>query len=557
MIDWVNKLINCLELETVDLDLLNSVDDLLSWIALRNDNSSYQALEQKYGEQVLNERFEEFLDRLIVGDLAAGEMFPLSLSEEHAKRRYRQLIRIFHPDRGAKSEVWLNYRAEKINKAHKYYLSNVVEFDVVASIDDVIVQPSVGQKTNQSPKGVFRYRGNIWRQRLGSPKEFQRKALSVLIIVSLLLVLIVFLGDGQSFDAGSDLTDISTELKKTNQSDVGLNPNKSSGEVYTLNSRAQKILQEADRIIAEDDHASTVGGSLNESNEFTSTADVVSFTHQGAEQESILSAIGSSKKAEKNALNCHALDGQSVHALNQDRILLRRLNMYHGPSLECNVLVELDSNTHLQLRAQTIDGKWTQITTSDGVLEGWFDTQLLMDSSGLKESKRIEARASIENKPLLVQVEVSPVIRVKSKNVEDVQIQSGHDVHGLLESSVGLEPVFFDVIEKLKLYYESGDDDAMAELYMSSGRENEIRGADKIRKYYSKAFNKTANRRFKYLIDGYEQDNESTAVLKGRMYLSLTPKKSVKVTNINADYKIVMVRVADNYKIAVFEWSRM
>ena len=97
---WLDKFLNALDIEFIDVELVDHIDDILTWIGEGASNQSYEELEKKYGSVVLSKRLEVFLDGLVVGDSAAGEMFPLILSDEDAKKRYRKLIRIFHPDRG-------------------------------------------------------------------------------------------------------------------------------------------------------------------------------------------------------------------------------------------------------------------------------------------------------------------------------------------------------------------------------------------------------------------------------------------------------------------------
>jgi len=96
----------------------------------------------------------------------------------------------------------------------------------------------------------------------------------------------------------------------------------------------------------------------------------------------------------------------------------------------------------------------------------------------------------------------------------------------------------------------------MSELYIASGRENKIRSSERIRKYYRKAFTRTINRSFKYVVESYRLEEQSTALVKGKMYLSMEMKKSGDVNYINASFTIVMIKLGGGFKIASFEWSR-
>jgi len=195
MIDWISALLKALELETVDAELLNHIDDILDWKVVREQNDGYIKLLQEHGEHSVNVRFEELLDRLIVGDFALGEMFPVGLTDDQAKRRYRKLIRIFHPDKGYKSELWLNYRAEKINKAHQLFAEKRAE---IAKQDTEPTSESFEpnyQKPKPKPQPIkkklntrFKYKPSVWRERLGDPKQFQKKILTILLVGVSLLV---------------------------------------------------------------------------------------------------------------------------------------------------------------------------------------------------------------------------------------------------------------------------------------------------------------------------------------------------------------------------------
>ena len=112
------------------------------------------------------------------------------------------------------------------------------------------------------------------------------------------------------------------------------------------------------------------------------------------------------------------------------------------------------------------------------------------------------------------------------------------------------------LLEDLKEYYQVGDSQKISGLYISSGRENKIRGAEQIRKYYKKAFKKTTDRKFNYSIESYREEDDSTAVIQGTMNLSLKTIKTGVVEKINATFTIWVFKLGGGYKIVSFEWVR-
>jgi len=122
--EWESMLESSLQDGDVDFRLEKYLDEILSW-SLRRRDHSYLLLQEKFGGVALLKLIEVFLDKLILSDSSNYEIFPLNLSVSQTKKRYRQLIRIFHPDRGTNSQEWLNSCAEKINKAYQNYNNNV------------------------------------------------------------------------------------------------------------------------------------------------------------------------------------------------------------------------------------------------------------------------------------------------------------------------------------------------------------------------------------------------------------------------------------------------
>jgi len=399
MSDWLTKLVAALELETVNDDLLSYVDDILNWGAVRSQSEPYIKLYEELGEQIINERFEELLDRLLVGDCALGQMFPLSLNEEQAKKRYRKLIRIFHPDRGFKSQVWLNYRAERVNKAYQQFLDNEeVQADI--SLDDFPEEPlskksDNGVKTKVGKfaiKPKFRYRSSIWRERLGSPQEFQKKIVSLLLVVSLFLIFAVYFSNKE---AETSQALVSSPRASTLHSVQ----DQSLEEEYIVDSNAKKILQEANAFFSENEKVKVdtqfdsevsseselpLNGSVVQLGSFINELNEVTFNLEEHKVESD---------------TCHSYVDLSFTSVinngeNKIKKLLSALSMYSGPSADCVLLEKLTKGTEVYMHAQTKDLMWAKVIIADADRElvGWIDmSKFDTPDSVTKKDKKVNA----------------------------------------------------------------------------------------------------------------------------------------------------------------------
>ena len=574
MVNWLLTLLKALELETVDIELLDCIDDVLNWEMLRGQNDLYLKLLEELGEDSLNIRFEELLDRLIVGDYALGEMFPNSLSEEHAKKRYRKLIRIFHPDKGFKSQVWLNYRAEKINKAYQVYVKR--DLDVYISGANSVSEKKTNENklqsepTRKKPNVKFRYRSDVWRDRLGDAKQFQKKVLTVLLVASFSLIVLVYWANKEVAN--------SSYLKELNKNGGGalvapiVGVDLASDE-YIKDERAKEILQEADRLLFNDENISedvVINHSLLSGNgRPQNPVELEDFINE-------LEKIGleSSAKLKDECIGYSNLSSSVVTGDKKNtRTLVSDLYLYSGPSKECSLLSVLDAESQIILFSRSEDGLWIKaISSQDQGLAGWVEA-IELNSVKNEEAPRLSnedevlVKKEIINKMefkanrfpedvVVVQPFLKPVAPSKAytenSKVREVKLSNSNASHSSKNSPA---PIFINLVEQLKQNYQLGDSDQLAELYIRSGRENKIRGADQIRKYYKKAFKRTTDRKFNYVIESFEEKDGSTAIIEGRVSLSMKTLKTGLVNNIEAEFTIWVLRLGDSYKIVSFEWS--
>jgi hypothetical protein len=125
---WANLLERSIELKFAEPALERYIDDLLVWFSSIEGTEADDLGEKllaRYGADELRLRFEDCIDRLLISNSSKG-MFDTCETKDRAKWRYRKLIRVFHPDKGANSEAWLNFRAEKINGAYRIFDSSLL-----------------------------------------------------------------------------------------------------------------------------------------------------------------------------------------------------------------------------------------------------------------------------------------------------------------------------------------------------------------------------------------------------------------------------------------------
>ena len=123
------------------------------------------------------------------------------LSKAQAKTRYRQLIGLFHPDRGAQDPAWLTYRAERINTAYSRFIealdaksentnppkpepTSAVRLSAIA-----VVKPKL--KTRR--RVILPFSTRDLRKWLGSPEKFEKHVFIGLIGLAAFIVTLLLL----------------------------------------------------------------------------------------------------------------------------------------------------------------------------------------------------------------------------------------------------------------------------------------------------------------------------------------------------------------------------
>jgi len=165
---WFARFRGCLEQGSADEVLICYLDDFLSWYA-------------KLGSAI---------DQLVIANPNNyDKLFPQELAKDQAKARYRQLIRIFHPDRGVKHEAWLTFRAERVNNAYKLYSDKRRAFQAEPFITNSAPRnkpTATGVATPYRKPKV--YKARKLHQLLGDPVKLQKRIIWSFSVVSALVV---------------------------------------------------------------------------------------------------------------------------------------------------------------------------------------------------------------------------------------------------------------------------------------------------------------------------------------------------------------------------------
>jgi len=519
----------------LDVELLGCLDEVLTWVS-RRDAESYFDLVESIGEESVVRRVEELLDAMMAGSSLSCKFFPESLLPAHAKKRYRQLIRVFHPDRGIKPQEWLNARAEKINKAYRIYVDSITELSVEGPAP--VVEPVTVVARKAKTVG-FKYRSSVWRQRFGSPKVLQRRVVCGLLLLPLMLILMVYL---------SDFGHVQNDVIQVDSKYEGVEGR--GGPGYVVNEGAKKILREVDSLLSVEaeldgfyDDVEDKGDSLSSvaQSDVDARKTVKLFNEENG-------CIWSSSKAAASKV------GSDFERFE----LLARSKVRKGPSLNCEVLTVLPKGRMVDFIVESEGAEWSKVyveaVDGESSIVGWVASGLLTQSQMPTRSSDLDR----SSKPIVVAKNSRVKVKRKEVSVDgEIEMIEPVDVGRELGESI-IDVGLSDLMVKLKKYYESGDSAALSELYISSGRENDIRGANRIRKYYKKAFPRTRGRKLDYVVRSVDQDGRSTAVIHGDIAFSFKSKKFLKVveTNIDATFTMLFVKVSGKYKIASFDWRK-
>lgn len=183
----------CLEQGNADPVLVNYLDEILSW-----------RLSDEQWTDISKRAFEMFLDQLLIANPNNySQLFPETLVEDHAKVRYRQLIVLFHPDRGEMDHAWLTYRAERLNTAYSSYrkLRVVDQAEKPATKSDrgdgPLRDATSTKRVRVMQKSTARENSSSFsrglRRLLGSPEQFEKNVFIGLIALAAFFVGLILL----------------------------------------------------------------------------------------------------------------------------------------------------------------------------------------------------------------------------------------------------------------------------------------------------------------------------------------------------------------------------
>ncbi|MFT5606643.1 MAG: hypothetical protein ACI9PZ_000439 [Parvicella sp.] len=203
---WGNSLHRSLKLGYADSTLLQHIDDLLLWFPISLSEQADKlglSLVAEFGEAAYKVSFENLLDRLLLdsSNRRYGP-FETTLKPSEAKWRYRKLMGIFHPDKGANEPEWLNFRAEKINTYYSDYKKNCTKSDSHLHTESLDPSCKNNKERSRKPsrrrsfsKSVHLAKSRLlrrnWRDRFGEQKDIERRIITVFVCAMVVFTLLL------------------------------------------------------------------------------------------------------------------------------------------------------------------------------------------------------------------------------------------------------------------------------------------------------------------------------------------------------------------------------
>lgn len=605
MLDWQQKLVKCLELGISDDTLFLDLNDILSWYSSFGaggsnniDSELSSTLLNKYSQADACARFEEFLDRLLISEQGLDRFFMSSGSEANSKKRYRQLIRVFHPDRGAKEQVWLNYRAEKINRAYQRYKDGDKNINSTLSQSESVVTPhrSTEATINRKPKAKskpqnfkLKYRRNELRNLLGDPKDVQRRLLWILGCLSLLLILI-FYASSRTTEKNKPLdatlisqydNDSEAKAELPNLESLSISVSSDSGlsnavdEIQNDFEKIEKITDAFDTLNAEQAQDARSSINIEEHDHFQGAVDVDSSAG------SIIESIVGQRTESKRIVQPPKPVVQEATSQSKTNVLLapkRKPEMKRQTQLTRQPKVTSEPKVTRQFEI----GRQTEKKVSATSPICSPNTQVVAVGSGQKgyisdKDVRLRVGPSVQCRIMHVLAQKTPVTLLKrspdglwcyvdvgdrsaplrgwvSKRFFTAASVRSNQPHSSQKTTAKQKIDLF--LERYIKGFESGDLNALMALYMTEAVEDDMKGSRKIARYYQGAFPRTLKRKLRFSINRFEQDEGLTAVISGTYSIVFNSSENGKLSQVNDRFEMLLFNTGKGYKIASLQWSK-
>lgn len=585
---WQNLLVRCLQLGITDQELRMHLDELLAWYGNRSQKESEEltaALLAQYDEQDLKQRFEELLDRLFIVDGKSKSLFPAQLGAEQAKKRYRQLIRVFHPDRGSKDEVWLNYRAELINRAYDNYRS---PSNSTATASASGKRPSANKAQNYSSARPFKetgkkaakgkplsmpsikFRPSVWRKRLGDPKKLQRNIIIVIALVSFILVL--------SFYASTQEPSVRRSVNEPLESTPILVDSAKGGAdiVSSTDSNDGSFEDEAsrDEVSTHSDLNATTKQNDRVDSEFSPDLD-----HQVvAKSPALAGAMSADNKPNTTTTVVDVRLSEKASRINEDEKLSQTANQKGSES----TLAQFTNESEFKEAKPKTDITSASTTARDSSTEPSLTLQGNPGSDVCSETISISSASSeldiVRITTQVLSVRVGPSMQCPESYIAKsgfkfsilrCETQSewclirldqivGEEVVGWVNrvylSSVNPPgPEIDALLNNYKTYFEAGNLRKLSSLYTLGAQENNMRGIDEISSSYAKYFKNTTDRSLRFEVAKLSQEDTFSAVLEGIVVSERKDDGDRRLFLSRSTFKLIIVRTVSSYKIVAYD----
>ena len=190
---WQTLFLQAMESDQIDRKLQPYIDELLAWLGSFSDienNAFTQTLFSQYSTKKVHLRLYTVLDNLLF--IEGDGFYGVGDDAAQVKKRYRRLMRIYHPDRSIMNASWMNKRAEQINTAYAHRKKNNFRSTPhnLAAFTASPIQTKQGRSPLTAQEKAF--------SKLTVPKTqltgamLQRRVLLGLIVLTLLLLLLLY-----------------------------------------------------------------------------------------------------------------------------------------------------------------------------------------------------------------------------------------------------------------------------------------------------------------------------------------------------------------------------
>lgn len=541
MADFVSQVYEYFELGVVDESLSACVDQLASLYAkIEKENmpDEFERLTKTFTSDRLLDQLSDLIARLVItsGD-CEKTLFPVGMSKDARHKRYRSLIRIFHPDKGVKEPAWLNHKAEILNRAFNNAKNRSPDI-AVDIIDSVVSDQRSASKTHARKKSGITYNSVELRQLFGDASTFRNRFLVTVFCVSALMI------------GGMILSTV--EFKREVSPDVPL----TSG----VNQDGDDLNNSAD-IDLTDVVSSVRANTLIANDDFYAVDDAAPISNKlEAAYQRLEQQASNRDESENNIIGFSEEAGFGSNLRHSESVVVPK-NSQANDSVEVLVepvgnlkdkVVDLESISETGINAANVLGAKIgrkNIKSSQAKikpLSAWPATsstpsnQTILPIASERNSSRDKKPKAVAADTLMPEI-IQPDL-IKSYNPP------------LTEKNRSSREVADEVLEVFAQSYNAGTLEPLINLFDDSLVYGERLGKTDLLNEYIVMFERSNYRHVKYhIFDSYKKE-QGDVFIKGSIKLKSSMKNTKKISNTNFTFDMQLKKIASDFKIVRYSW---